>query len=139
MGIPLSRGMKVSTITFWSGGTGAGTPTNQWFTLRDSARVLLGVTADDTTTAWGTNVAKTLTLASPVVIPADGFYYIGIMVKATTTPTMTGIASISTGPRAANPIPAGTTADTGLTDPASAPSTAGALTAAAAHFYGSVV
>lgn len=88
MGIPTGR--KVSTITFVSGGTGATNPTHQVFCIYDSALALLGQTADDTTTAWGTNTPKTLTLASAVTA-TGGSYYVGLWVVADTPPTLLGV------------------------------------------------
>lgn len=121
-----NKGETVTTLWFASGGTGAGTPTNWWYTLRDANRVLLRQTNDQLTAAWGTNTEKPLALSSPYVIPSSGLYYVGIMVKATTVPTLVGNVTIA--PVAAlAPIRTGITADTALTT--TAPSTAGAITA----------
>jgi hypothetical protein len=106
------------------GSAAAGTPTHQWFFFADSSGNLLGITNDDTSTAWGIQSAKMLTLATPYTIPTDGFYYIGIMVAATTVPNLQGVAA-SNGV-VANLSPSLSWIDnshTGLTNPASAPST----------------
>lgn len=126
--IYLPVGTTVTNITYVSAGTGAGTPTNQWFALYSSARAKLEVTADDTTTAWASNTAKTLALASPYTTTSSGLYYVGICVVAATVPTVNGKTVGTAGVHAIAPILSGTSS-TGLTDPASAPATAGAITA----------
>jgi hypothetical protein len=132
--IPLLKGQVISKITFESGTTAAGTPTNQWFGLWSPARAQLALTADDTTTAWAANAEKQLTLSSPYTVPSDGLYYVSCMVKASTVPTLHGISSNAT-TNGQSPVLAGTdSTHTGLTDPASAPSTA-AITAAGSLVY----
>lgn len=127
--ILLPKGLPVTNITFYTMTTALGTGSNQWFALFDSSRNKLAVTADDTSTAWAANSAKTLAVTGgPFVTTYAGWHYLGQMVKATTMPTMvggsfTGSANI----HSVAPIVAGK-ADTGLTNPASCPSTAAALT-----------
>jgi hypothetical protein len=132
--IYLPAGTTVTTASFLSGATAADTPLNQWFALYDSSRVLLGQTADDTTTAWGTQTLKTLTFAAPITTTYSGLHYLGIMVKATTVPALYNTSALAT-PLGVAPILNGY-ADTGLTD--TAPATAAALTAAAYMPYGLV-
>lgn len=123
--IKLPAKFKVTSISFMSATTPAGTPTNQWFALYDSSLALLGVTADDTTTAWAATTVKTLTLASPVEVPTSGVYYVGVMVAATTVPTFMGVAITSS---ATNIVPKLTgNSNAGLTTPATAPNPAGAF------------
>lgn len=135
--INLVAGQIISTITFVNGATAAGTPLNQWFSLYSAARELLAVTADDTTTAWAANAAKTLTLATPYIVPTTGMYYVGCMVKATTVPTLLGHTNpASSVLHAIAPILTGTDAtNTALTNPASAPNPAAALTAGISLAY----
>lgn len=136
---PVFPGLLISKITFMSGATAANTPLNQWFNLCDAAtRALLAITADDTTTPWGTSAAKTLTLASPYTIPA-GVYSIlaGICVVATTCPslvTSAGATGAATGFVAATPMIVGNSS-TGLTNPASCPNPIAALTQSAGPAY----
>jgi hypothetical protein len=129
----LQAGIPVNSITAVSGGTAAGTPTNQWFALYDSGLNKLAVTADDTSTAWAANAAKTLAISGGFTPTYTGVHYIGVMVKATTVPTLAGMAT-----RAAvtglSPKTAGSSTGS-LTNPASAPSVAAALTAIAATPY----
>jgi hypothetical protein len=90
--VPCQVGDLISNITFVSGATPAGTPTNWWFALysADATPVLLGQSADQLTTAWGASTVKTLALATAVRIPSTGVYYAAVMVKATTVPTLAG-------------------------------------------------
>lgn len=129
----------INSITVVSGGTAANTPTNQWFSIYSTARAKLAVTADDTTTAWGTNTAKTLTISGGYTVPTEGLYYLGVMVAAAVVPTIAGFVSGNGNATVASlpPIIAGHDAtNTGLTTPATAPATAAALTTnAQASFY----
>lgn len=82
----------ITNLSFTSGTTAAGTPTNWWFALYDSAATpnLLAQTADQTTTAWAAFTTKTLALATAQTISKSGIYWAAIMVKATTVPTLLG-------------------------------------------------
>lgn len=128
VGIGIPANTVVTAITFWSGSTALDTGANQWFALFDRNRVKLAVTSDDTSGAWAENTAKTLNLASPYPVNTDGLFYLGVMVKGTTPPTLTGKSLTLTSVPASAPIRCGT-ADGTLTDPASCPATASAITA----------
>ncbi|MET7982526.1 hypothetical protein [Streptomyces sp. NPDC005281] len=93
----LQAGDTVTNLTFKSGSTPAGTPTNWWFALYDDSTTpaLLGQTADQLTAAWAASTSKTLALASPVTIPRTGIYYAGVMVKATTPPSLLGSGTVA--------------------------------------------
>jgi len=96
----LEAGDLVTNLTFRSGATAAGTPTNWWFALYDDSAtpVLLAQTADQLTAAWAADTVKTLALATPQLISRPGIYYAAIMVKATTVPSLigrTGLAGAS--------------------------------------------
>jgi len=90
--IPLQPGDVVTNLSFKSGATAAGTPTNWWFALYDTSATpaLLGQTADQTTTAWAANTVKTLALTTAYKVTVAGIYYAAIMVKATTVPSLLG-------------------------------------------------
>ena len=119
----------ISSISFMSGTTAAVSPTNQWFSIYDSSRNKLAVTADDTTTAWAANTLKTLTISGGYTVATEGYYYIGIMVAAATVPTLYGSNITATNMIALPPVMGGRDAtNTGLTTPATAPATAAALT-----------
>lgn len=90
--LPIDAGTVVTSLTFKSGATAAGTPTNWWFALYSSAATpaLLAQSADQLTAAWAANTAITLALATPQLITTAGVYYAACMVKATTPPTLLG-------------------------------------------------
>lgn len=95
--LPLQVGDVVTSLTFKSGATAAGTPTNWWFALYDDSATpaLLSQSADQLTTAWAANTAKTLGLGTAQVIARPGIYYAVCMVKATTVPTLIGFTSFA--------------------------------------------
>jgi len=130
----LPAGLTISSIQYFAGTTAATNPTAQWFALYSGAKAKLAVTADDTTTAWAANAAKRLTLATAYTTLVSGLYYVGCCITADTLPTLAGVAGIATGPRNIGFISGGS-ADTSLTDPASAPATATTITVAAASPY----
>lgn len=133
--IPLQAGQVVTTLGVMSGTTAAAGSTHCWFGLWTPARGLAGVTNDDTAAApWASNTLKTLALATPYTVPTTGLYYLGCVVVASTTPSLTGITS-TTQLNGLAPILSGTS-DAALTDPASAPATAAALTTTATTVYG---
>jgi hypothetical protein len=90
--IYLVQGDKVTNLSFVSGNTAAGTPTNYWFALysTDATPTLLAQTADQTSTAWAANTVKTLALSAAYTVPRTGLYWAAIMVTATTPPTLMG-------------------------------------------------
>jgi hypothetical protein len=90
--LPLEVGQVVTNLTFVSATTAAGTPTNWWFALYSDAATpaLLAQSADQTSTAWAANTAKTLALATAYSVPRTGIYYAAVMVTATTPPTLLG-------------------------------------------------
>lgn len=90
--IYLQAGDVITNISFRSGATAAGTPTNWWFALYSNAATpaLLAQTADQTSTAWAANTTKTVALATAQTISQSGIYWAAIHVKATTVPTLLG-------------------------------------------------
>jgi hypothetical protein len=95
--LPLFAGDTVSSLAFSSGGTAAVSPTNWWVALYsdDATPQLLAQSADQLTAAWAANTVKTLSLASAVQIPRTGVYYAALMVKAGTTPSLLGLATLT--------------------------------------------
>lgn len=87
--VELYAGDIVNSLTFLSGATAVGTPTNEWAALYDPNGNRL---AQSTTvsTAWAADTAKTFTLATPQTISSTGIYYAALMVAATTPPTLMG-------------------------------------------------
>lgn len=134
--IAIRAGELLTSISFWSATTAAGTPTNQIFGLYDNTLALLRSTNNDTTTAWGANTRKTLNLTSTFTTTYSGLYYLGIMVTATTVPTIKGYTAPTGGQiRAAAPILGGTST-TGLTT--SLPNPAAAITGTTTSAWGCV-
>lgn len=90
--IYLAAGDTVTNLSFLSGGTAAGTPTNYWVALYSPAATpaLLAQSADQLTAAWAADTWKTLALATAQKITASGIYWAAIMVKATTVPSLIG-------------------------------------------------
>jgi hypothetical protein len=125
--IAIRSGELITSISFWSATTAAGTPTNQLFGLYDNNLNLLRATNNDTTTAWGANTRKRLNLTSTFTTTYTGLYYLGIMVTATTVPTVKGYTARTGGQLNAAAPSLGGTSTTGLTTslptPAAAPGT----------------
>lgn len=90
--VTLYKGTTVTNLSFWSGATGAGTPTTQRFGLYSSALAKLAESADDTSTAWAANTKKTLAMTTPYAVPTTGIYYVAILVAAATVPTLVGLS-----------------------------------------------
>jgi hypothetical protein len=100
----LVAGEVVTNLSFTSGQTAAGTPTNWWFALYDTAATsaLIAQTADQLTAAWAAATTKTLALSAAYTVPKTGVYYAAIHAKATTVPSLLGalvLAPIVTGER----------------------------------------
>lgn len=122
----IKAGDVVSSITFRSAVTALSAGSNQWFALFDKDRVQRAISADDTNTAWAASSGKTLAMTAPWTATYTGLVYLGICVVATTVPTLAGTNG-SAEVNGIAPILVGNS-NTGLTNPASAPSTANALT-----------
>lgn len=135
----LPKGTVVANITFASAATAAGTPTNWWFSLHNSAKVALARTADQTTAAWAANAKKTLAIAqttagagSSYTTTYTGLHYLGVMIKATTVPSLVSEGSIADFLASDSPGFGGT--DAGLSTP---PTVSGAGFTAGAFGTGS--
>lgn len=115
VGIWLPSGKQITSISFLSGTTAGGTLTHQWFGIFDDQRNALRLTSDDTSTAWGSSTLKTLNLTSPWTTTYSGLHFLGIMVAASTVPSLRAVA-VGAGitPQAFNTA-------TGLTTPPSLP------------------
>lgn len=121
----LPAGATVTAVNFISGSTAGASLTHRWGALYDSSRVLLGQSADDTSTSWATFTAQAFTLGTPYAVTTSGNYYVGLMVAGTTMPTVYGITMSGTVLQGL-PSPAiSGTSSTGLT--ATAPNPAAAL------------
>lgn len=102
--IKLAPGDVITSVNYFVGTTAAGTPTNSWVALYSNATIpaLLAQSTDATTTALAAFTKVTATLATAQTITAAGIYWVAIMVKATTVPTLLGsigVPPIVTGER----------------------------------------
>jgi len=90
--IYLAQGDLITNLSFISGATAAGTPTNWWFALYDTQATpaLIAQTADQTSTAWAANTVKTLALSTAYRVVKSGVHWAAVMVTATTVPTLVG-------------------------------------------------
>jgi hypothetical protein len=132
----LPAGTVISSISFWSATTAGATLTNQLFGLYDINLNLLRSSANDTSTAWAANSRKTLSLTSAFTTTYSGLYYLGIMVAATTVPTLKGNTAKTGGQLGAGAPSMGGTSNTGLTT--SLPATATAPGTVTTSFWGCV-
>lgn len=132
----LPAGTTISSISFWSATTAAGTPTNQLFGLFDNSYNLLRSSINDTNTAWAANSRKTLSLTSTFTTTYSGIYYLGLMVTATTVPTIKGNTAKVGGQLNAGSPSMGGTSTTGLTT--ALPATAAAPGTVTTSFWGCV-
>lgn len=137
--IYLKAGQVVSGLEWYSGGTALSSGANQWAVLLDkSTRNVLARSADDTTGAWAANTKKAFTMDTPYTAPASGWYDAGIMVKATTVPSLIGISDGYADINGLDPILCATSS-TGQTTRPAVGATMGALTAVARKLYVTVV
>ncbi len=89
----LRAGQVVSNASFFSATTALASGTNGWMALFDGSRNLLANTANWTSEAWAANTIKTKAFTASYKVPTNGIYYVGLMVAATTVPTMKGLAA----------------------------------------------
>lgn len=121
-GIQLAAGDVVTSITFTSNTTAGATLSHQFASLYNSTYGKLAVSADLTSAAWAASTEQVFTLTAPYTITADGLYYVGLCVVATTVPTVDGVTGVPT-LNARTPAVAFTDTTT-LSNPASSPATA---------------
>jgi hypothetical protein len=114
VGITLTKGQSITSVGF-VGAAAMATGTNQWFCILNSAMQVVAVTVNDTSTAWGASTTKILALTGTYIVPSTGVYHLGIMVTATTPPTLSCIA-LATGGGVGRRVRS-FVADTGLTTP----------------------
>jgi len=132
----LPAGTVVTSISFWSATTALATGTNQLFGLLDFSYNLLRSSVNDGATAWAANSRKTLALTTTFTTTYTGLHYLGIMVTATTVPTLKGNTAKTGGQLNAGAPSMGGTSNTGLTT--SLPATANAPGTVTTSFWGCV-
>jgi len=89
--VPLQAGDLVTSITFVTATTAAGTPTAGFVALYSPAGVLLAQSADFATTARAANTVFRINLATAQLITTAGLYYATISFTAGTVPTLRGL------------------------------------------------
>lgn len=129
-GIVVPAGKTVTSITFVTANGAAASLTNQWFCLVDQNLNVLAKTADDGTTAWAASTPKTLALTTPWTPSVATPVYLGLVIVASTMPTMEGVEAASAGSGAAGlaPFTSGNS-----TASLTGPSTLGATAAAVSY------
>ena len=132
----LPANTTITSISFWSATTAGATLTNQLFGLYDINLNLLRSSTNDTSTAWAANSKKTLSLTSAFTTTYSGLHYLGIMVTATTVPTLKGNTAKVGGQLSAAAPSMGGTSNTGLTT--ALPATANAPATVTTSFWGCV-
>lgn len=134
--IPVRAGTLVSSLSFISSTTGLSGGTNGWAALFDPSLNLLGQSADaGGAIAWAANSYKSFALASPVIVPSDGLYLAGVMIAATTPPSLVGVNPANGGVILVSQAPAlGGQYNTGLTT--TAPATASGFSASVLPWAG---
>jgi hypothetical protein len=90
--IKLVAGDVITNVSYFVGTTAAGTPTNSWVALYSNAATpaLLAQSADATSGALAAFTKQTIALATAQTISKTGIYWVAIMSKATTVPTLLG-------------------------------------------------
>lgn len=79
----LRKGQVITSLRFCTGAGAITESTHWWFALYAPDLALLAQTADQVGADWDAQTIKTLALAAPVTIPADGIYWVGILLAGT--------------------------------------------------------
>lgn len=95
----LEGGATIKKVGFVSATTAAATPTHWGFAVYSTAATpaLLGNTADQLTAAWAANTLMNLSLATPVVVPKAGWYWVSVWMAAATVPTLLSAPAMTAG------------------------------------------
>ncbi len=125
--VTLGAGDLGTNLSFVSGGTAGATMTAWWLALYSPAGVLMAQTADQVAGAIAANTAFTIALATPQRIrESSKLYRIGLMVAASTVPTVVGV---TVPPALSGPAEQVLSEETSATYTTTAPATLPALTA----------
>lgn len=94
--IKLAAGDVITNVSYFVGATAAGTPTNSWVALYSNAATpaLLAQSADAGSGAIAATTKQTIALATPQTITKTDYYWVAIMSKATTVPTLLGALAV---------------------------------------------
>lgn len=107
----------IDQVWYVSGTTAANVPTNYWAVVADQNFNIIAKSTDLLTTAWSANTAKGFTLSATWTPDRDTPVYVGLMVKATTPPSLMGFVTQATAQFQMVPY-LSATSDSGLTTPA---------------------
>ncbi len=131
--VPLAVGALVTTLSFASGETPAGTPIHQWACLLDSARAVQATSVDATNTAWAADTIRTFTMGTPFRVTTVGPWYAGVMMSATTPNSLDGVVDYDADSPVvvATPLNAATSTPTSVTAAPALLAVQGAFTASA--------
>lgn len=140
--ILLPASLTFGHFVFATGTTAASTPTHWWLALTNSSRVMLAVTADQTTSAMAASTVFSIAVANVASGAAtsftttySGLHYIVLMVTGTTIPTLGGSAPTG-GLTTAAGVGVGSGSSTGsLTTPPPFPTTFNAINFASERVY----
>ena len=135
--VALPSGFVLTKMGWFSGTTALGTPTNYWACLLDPALKVLATSTDLLTAAWAANTLKNFTFTSLTLRRPPGLYYAGLVVKATTPPSLLGTIDAHAIVATQAPILSGNSSTAGLSVPGDlvVGTTAGAITASAVKPY----
>ena len=124
--VDLRKGVPITNIFFLAGDTALVTPTNGWASIYSSALAKLAVSVNDGS-AWAANSWHAFSFAAPYFPTYTGRHYFGLAYTASTVPTLRGKTD-SAAITGRGPATSGVDNTNAITNPASAPATAAALT-----------
>jgi hypothetical protein len=130
--VPLLAGTTYTSASVRAGGTAMAGGTFQSAGLYDLALARQVASTVLTDATWTASTFKTFTFTAPFTPTVSGFYYLGLVVQATTMPTLSTASGVQ-GAMAIAPILHGTS--TASIASGVLPSTAGAITATQSPFY----
>lgn len=120
--IRLVQGQVVGNAGFVTSTTAGVTMTHWWVALLDSSYIVRAVSADQTSGAIGASAWFTLPFAAAYTAATTGVYFIGVMIAASTVPTLCGatapLAAMITGTGAPAPLIGGVSSTSQTTAPA---------------------
>lgn len=91
--VHLGAGTKVSNVGLVTSTTAGATITHWWTCLVDQNYTVQATSADQTSGAIAASTWITLPMAAAYTTTYSGLYYLGVMVAATTMPTLCGTAA----------------------------------------------
>ena len=137
--IRLAAGQSVSTAGFVTSTTAAVTPTHWWLCLLDNTYTCRATTADQLTGAIAASTWFNIAFAASYTAAYTGLYYLGVMVAASTMPTLCGatapLAAMVTAATAPTPLLGGVSSTSQTTAPTAGTTALVAPTATAVTPY----